>query len=278
MLIASTKTEQHVEQIPMSEIFSDSDFNCRGQIILTDVVDLAKNIQENGLIQPILIQTRKGPKGEKYRVIAGNRRYKAHIVNNADIINCILRDDLDDDAAMFLNMSENMNRRDLDMLQEAESINKMYKKGYTIDEIKDKLNVSRFFVDIRLKITKLDARIQDDVKAGFLTQEHISTISSLPLQKQFDLVKEIKEKKQQGIKVSVSKKQLQRNPNALMRRKPAQIQQLIDFIITNIGANIGTRCLAWANGQISTQEIYNDLKEIADADGLDFTMPLDDIA
>ncbi len=271
----STKDSQTVEKIPMSLIYTDDEFNCRGTILQTDLIDLAKNIQENGLIQPIILKL----KGDRYLVVAGNRRYKAHVINNAEYINAIVRNDLTDDDAMFINLSENLNRQDLDMLQEALSIRKMYEKGYTIDEIKEKLNVSRFWVDIRLKVTKLDPKIQEEVKAGFLTQEHINAVSSIKdKQKQFDLVKEIKEKRLQGIKVPVSKKILAKNPNAIMKRKPPQIQAMIDHIMDNIGANLATRCLAWANGYISSQELFNDIKKIADEDGLDYEIPNEDVA
>lgn len=265
-----------VKMLPLDEIFADEEFNCRGFInpATTKMLDLARNIQENGLIQPIIVR----PLNDRYEVVAGFRRFLAHKINKANYIKAIIRTDLDDNAAKFLNLSENLNREDLDILQEANVVQELYDKGFTREEIKERLNVSRFWVDVRLKLKSFDPKIQEEVKAGWITQEHISAIASIkdPV-KRLEIVKDIKERKQKNeARVQISKKSLKRDPNARMRRSQHQMQQLIDHILANFGGNLATRVLAWATGVVSSNDIFNDLKELADSDGIDYDIPTED--
>jgi len=65
-------------QMPMSDIYVDEDFNCRKRITPIDVVDLAKDIKKNGLLQPVIVSIQsdeqQAENGKSYRLIAGFRR------------------------------------------------------------------------------------------------------------------------------------------------------------------------------------------------------------
>src|SRR5688500_7487781 len=88
------------ENILMKEIYADKSWNSRGQILASDVIDLAKDVARRGLIKPItlrplweneIIQQRQG---FKFFLVAGYRRYTAYRVNNAEYIPAIVRYDL----------------------------------------------------------------------------------------------------------------------------------------------------------------------------------------
>ena len=113
--------EYNAHDVLMSEIFSDDEFNCRGRIIPLDVLDLAKSIKETKLQQPIAVQPFKHPTNPniKYRIIAGHRRFMAFVVNKSTTIPAIIRDGLSELDARLLNLTENLKRQDLNMLQEA---------------------------------------------------------------------------------------------------------------------------------------------------------------
>src|SRR5262245_14130389 len=101
--------------VPMDQIFSDDDFNCRGRIAPIDVIDLAKSIEEVGLQQPIVVQPYKHPLNPKilYRIMAGHRRFMAFRVNKSDKIPAFIREGLTDFEARLLNLTENLKRQDL---------------------------------------------------------------------------------------------------------------------------------------------------------------------
>ena len=75
--------EMVVHDIPMSDIYCDNDFNCRGYIPPHDVITLAKSILANKLQQPIVIQPWDQIPGKLWRIVSGHRRYTAHVLNDA---------------------------------------------------------------------------------------------------------------------------------------------------------------------------------------------------
>ena len=88
---ASLITEYTVLHIEMRRIYSDGDFNCRGKILPMDIIDLAKDIDRNGLQFPIAVQPvcdvkSTIPEGFNFRIIAGHRRFEAlRILKNEEI-------------------------------------------------------------------------------------------------------------------------------------------------------------------------------------------------
>ena len=79
-----------IYDIPLAEIFSDDEFNCRGQIAPLDVLDLAKSIQQVGLQQPIIAQPWSEIHGKHWRIVSGHRRYKACLVASLKSIKAIV--------------------------------------------------------------------------------------------------------------------------------------------------------------------------------------------
>lgn len=271
-----------ISVLPMSEVFADEEFNCRGKIAPIDVVDLANNIREQGLIQPILVQPWDKRPGKKWRIVAGYRRYIAHQVNKAETINAIIREGLNEDDAQFLNLSENLNRQDLNLMQEALVVKKLIEKGHTQDEIKTRLNMSRMWVQVRQYALDLPEEIQNEIKAGWIKQSEIVALNHLKKkpEEQLNIAREIKEKRQRGekLKVKVSGKTLKKDANAKMARDRGSIQNMMDHIIDSVGASFATRCLAWASGEISSNELYQDIKEEAADKGVMYFPPNHDVA
>jgi ParB/RepB/Spo0J family partition protein len=270
-----------VENLKMEELFADSAFNCRGDIIPMDVIELAQNIQLAGQIQPIIVRPYKnGPPGTKYQVVAGYRRHMAHVVNKAEHIKGIIVE-LNDLDAKIINLSENLNREDLNLFQEAKSIKDLLLEGMKPSEVGDRLNKSRGWVNIRIGVMKLPKAIQEDIKAGWINQEHITTLVGLSETEQYDIAKKIKDRKlDEGsrTRVILSKKKLKKDPTKAAKRDQTQIGRMLEHILTGIGSNFGTRCLAWAAGNISTEELYKDIEDIAEEEGITYFPPKTDIS
>jgi ParB family chromosome partitioning protein len=285
----STVTEKtEVIDLPMNEIFADENFNCRGYIAPIDVNDLAQNIREQGLIQPIIVQPYGGPRGEKYRVVAGYRRHMAHRILKKDSISSIVRHDLDDDNARFLNLSENLNRENLNLMQEAKVVKILKDKGYTNDQIKDKLNVSKFWVQTRIYALDMPDYIQEDIQAGVITQENLLALYHIRRdpERQAELVKKIKTAKARGekLKVKPSAKNLKKDPHTKMVREKGHMDMMQEHIAQAIGydsvceTQFAIRCLAWARGDISSFELFEDIAEIARFEGKHYTIPTEDLS
>lgn len=267
--------DRTVHSIPMSEIFSDDEFNCRGKIQPLDVVDLANDITSKGLDYPITIQPFKEHPPQKYRIVAGHRRFMAFRVNKAETIPCTIRTDLDDFKAAALNIRENVLRKDLNIKQEAHGIRKFMQAGWSEGAVAKELQQSRGWVQVRYMLLALPEDIQTEAAAGWMTQDQIRRIySQKNPDSQYTLLRKIKEAKVRGEKVELPREV---SPNHLVKRKRAQDRTVMfgfmDHVLVTIGAGFYTRILAWCAGEISDYEIHQDLEKYCEENDIPYTFP-----
>lgn len=259
-----------VIDIPLNKLYADPNFNCRGIVVPADVIDLAKNIAEIGIAQPLIVQTFN----ERFRIISGHRRHMALIVNSAKTAPCIVRDDLSEMDCYRLNLIENIQRKDLNMQQEARGLIPFIKARYNLKELAHELGKSSFWVDVRKKLLDLPEDIQAEAAAGMLTQEQIKVIHALPEPKRYEFVKTIKLAKERGNKIKLPV----RKPLSVLakkERKGYEIIEMIDTFDKVVGMGLATRAMAWAAGNISTYELLHDLKEYCDKNGIKYSIPVD---
>lgn len=269
---------QQISDIPLEEIFADDEFNCRDRVCAIDVVDLAKSIAKDGLIQPVVVTPCAEPiEGYKYKIVAGFRRLMAHRVNKSSTIECIVRNDLDEKAARVINLAENLTRHDLTILEEAKAILPLFKLGLNEFEIAAELpSASRGWVQVRMMLLKLPGPVQDEAAAGLLTQTQIRDLYTLRNggatdDELFGLVKGIKDAKITKLRKPIPRK-ISPAQAKRIRRKP-EMYVMMDHILDSIGENFGTRALAWAAGEISDLAIFMDIKEIAEETGKYYDIP-----
>lgn len=274
-----------VQQIAMDEILSDPNFNCRGYIAPIDVIDLAKDIAERGLDQPIVLQPYTDPEHPKvkYRVVAGHRRHMAFKVNNAAVIPSYVRDDLTELQAKMLNLRENLHRQELNIKQEAKALKYFLDyKGETTDrhlfteaELSNIFGQSRGWVQVRKLLLELPDDIQNEAAAGILTQDQIRLVARIKNNKdRYELVRKIKEKKLRGEKIRLTPS-VQRASDVMKakERKKPEIEEMLDIIYNIVGPSLVTRALAWCAGNISTVALYATIQEYCDENGIEFKMP-----
>jgi ParB family chromosome partitioning protein len=258
-----------VFDLPLAEICCDADFNCRGQIAPMDVAGLCQDIEKNGLQFPICVQPAETVKGGlparfKYRIVAGHRRYTAFKILGRTIIPAIVRSDLDEIQARALNLSENLNRENLNILQEAKALQAMYIAGCPREQVGKMLGVSGGWVQVRYSLLKLPEEIQQEAAAGILNQQQIKLLCTLKTdEQQYEAVRKIKEAKARGEKpesISPRKKKL------TTTKKPRTREEGFDMIeiIAKSGAGYGlhTRAIAWMTGEISSMELFDDIQKL----------------
>lgn len=273
--------EHTVVKVPVVEIFSDSEFNCRKtEITPFSVQELAKDIESTGLQQPIIIQPHAGNIPFKYRIIIGHRRFEAVRVLRWETIPAIIRSDLSDTEARILNLSENVQREQLNVLEEAKAIMHLYSAGYTQDDVSQLLSKSRGWVQVRYTLLKLPEDIQQEAAAGFLTQSDIKDLYGMSLEKMHETVKLIKTARLNGGNLTVKKlrerekrKQVKRNERRT--RNVLEIFNMQTTIRNVIGNCLATRGLAWAAGEISDLEFLESLKDNADKIGIPWSIPVE---
>jgi ParB family chromosome partitioning protein len=261
--------------VPLGKILSDDDFNCRGRIAPIDVLDLAQNIAKNGLQQPIIIEPHDKQPPYEYRIIAGHRRYKATKLNEAPTIKAIIRTGLTEEQALILNLSENLKRRHLNIMQEAKACNRLRNQGLKPHDIAQELNVSHGWVNIRLTLLTLPEEVQEAAAGDLLNQSQIKTISEFPTKTQmFEAVRKVKDAKLNGDAGKIQLVKIKpKNPLIKKPRNRAAVCEMLEHIQDHIGNSFATRCLAWAAGEISDMDLYQDIDKIAKEDGRVYEIP-----
>jgi len=270
------------QEIKLTDIHSNDDFNCRGKIQPSDVMDLVRSIETTGLLQPIVVMEYSPEKqketGCKYLLLAGYNRYMAFRILKRDTIPTIIHEKVSEAEARFVNLTENVHRRDLNILQEARAISKLKACKITEDMCAKRLNKSRGWVQIRYMLLSLPKDIQDQVAAGFITQAHIRELYTIykhaGVVKCTEAVKILKERKNSKHgKVAVDL--LSKKQNVKRHRKRQEIFELQDHIREHFGNSITTQLLGWCAGELTNIELYEAIKEYADDEGYTYSIPKD---
>ena len=133
--------------------------------------ELSDSIKENGIIQPLIVTS--GEKSDSYELIAGERRLRASKIAGLTEVPVILMDVDDDDTLLELALVENIQRTDLNPLEEAEAYSKLIEKfGYTQEETAKKVGKKRSTVSNSLRLLNLPGYIKEDIVNGLLSEGH----------------------------------------------------------------------------------------------------------
>ncbi len=164
----------NVKEIDISEIRSNP-YQPRKNFNSESLNELANSIKEYGLLQPVIVK--KSIKG--YELVAGERRTKAAKIAGLTKIPAIIKD-FTDQEMMELALIENIQREDLNPIEEAQSINNILKlRGYTQEELAVKLGKSRSYVTNILGLLKLPENIKKMVEQKEISMSHARVLSKM---------------------------------------------------------------------------------------------------
>ncbi len=138
--------------------------------------ELSDSISQNGIIQPILVRK----KGNKYEIIAGERRYQAAKLAGLEEVPVVIRDISDDDVFKIA-LIENLQRADLNPIEEAAGYKKLLEqKDITQKELGEILSKSRSAITNAMRLLDLPETIQDMVVEGLISAGHARAILAVP--------------------------------------------------------------------------------------------------
>jgi ParB family chromosome partitioning protein len=163
------------DQLVPIEFVSRNANNPRRQFDETDLQDLSRSITQHGIVQPVVVR----PFGEgRYEIIAGERRWRAAQRAGLIEIPVIIRD-VDDRTALEIAIVENVQRSDLNPLDEALGYDQLIgEHGYTQNDLGDIIGKSRSHVANSLRLLKLPEPVRDMLALGKLTAGHARAIAS----------------------------------------------------------------------------------------------------
>jgi len=166
--------QKDVTEINIDEIRSNP-YQPRKTFDIETLNELAKSIKEYGVVQPIIVK--KSIKG--YELIAGERRTKAAKIAGLQKIPAIIKD-FNDQEMMEIALLENIQREDLNPIDEATSINNIIKlRGYTQEEFANKFGKSRTYVTNILGLLKLPEDVKKMVEKKNISMSHARVLSKM---------------------------------------------------------------------------------------------------
>lgn len=188
----STKNAK-LEVLPITKIELGST-NPRKSIEQKSLKELAESIKEHGILQPILVRpyVDETNSWQDYQLVCGERRYRAALIAGLEEIPCNIQV-LTDDEAFELQIIENLERKDVHPLDEADAFKKMLDSGkYSMFDIAAKMAKTETFIAQRLKLVDLIDEVRADFLAGHLGIGHAILIARCDAIKQMDIYDEAK--------------------------------------------------------------------------------------
>ena len=163
-------------------------FQPRKKFSEDDLLDLTESIKKYGVLEPIIVR----PLGDKYELIAGERRYKANVLAGNETIPAIIKD-LDDAQSSEVAIIENLQRKDLSALEEALSYKRVIDLGYgTQHELAEKLGKSQSYIANKIRLLKLSDKVQDALLDNKISERHARSLLRIDsLQKQDEMLDRI---------------------------------------------------------------------------------------
>lgn len=137
---------------------------------------LADSIREAGVLSPILVVEN----GMRYRIVAGERRFRASRMAGLETVPCIVRS-LTNEQQMEAALIENLQRQDLNPIEEATAIRSLMQEcGYTQEQAARKLGKSRSALANSLRLLNLPETVLELLKSGFINTGHAKVVLGLP--------------------------------------------------------------------------------------------------
>jgi len=250
--------------IPVAAIYYDVAFNCRGEFTLQSVKELAESIAQTGrLICPVAVQPWTEP-GFDYRLIVGHRRFRAvsEFLKWAEIPAYIC-DGLSDHDARMLNFVENLQRKSLNILEEARAIQNLYPNGASVREAAKELKQPTRWVWVRVRLLRMPEAIQQKAAAGLLSQSNLYTLAGMESpEEQIVAADKIAEARKRGKGKFLPGLDRAYKRSGVRRRE--EINRMIERMLAAGIVGLPPRVAAWCAGQIPDEELLKDI-EVAHA-------------
>lgn len=169
-----TVTREEVGQIPVDQI-APSRFQPRRAFDDRELKELAASINQYGVLQPILVR----PAGKGYELVAGERRLRACRLAGVKTIPAVVKAVSDRELALMA-LVENLQREDLNVLEEAEGYDRLLREfGLTQEDLARQLGRSQSSIANKLRLLRLPEEVRLALSRGAVTERHARALLSL---------------------------------------------------------------------------------------------------
>ena len=181
--------------------------------------ELASSIKEHGIIQPVVLRSTDGG----YEIVAGERRWRAARKAGIKKIPCVIRE-LTDEQNMLVAIIENMQREDLNPIEEAEGLSRMIEVyGLTQEQVSKGVGKSRPYITNSLRLLKLSDDVREMTREGKLTAGHARALAG---------IKDIEKQKKLAGEPAKKKSKVKPEKNADVMRLEAELKDTLGTKVT----------------------------------------------
>lgn len=241
-------------EIPVSVIYLDSDFNCRGPVTPQSCLELSESLKARGLKIPIIVQPWGGD--YEYRIIAGHRRFTAaKYLLGWHTIPATVIENLSEKDAQLLNLVENLERKDLTLYEQAKALRKSFPEETSYRKMAAALNKSDGWVRLRWRIMDSPLEIQTLIEQGIIKSGALKAISYKSYEEQLVIAREIR---LATLNTAGPKRHYKENPLTKRRSRPLRdIDEMLTILMASGRYPDPYRTLAWAANRLSDEEFLN---------------------
>jgi len=140
------------------------------------LAELARSIREQGIVQPIVVV----PRGDKFEIVAGERRWRAASIAGLERVPIAVREKASDRDLLEAALVENLQREDLNILEAAEAYARLREEfDLTQEKIAERVGKDRTTIANSLRILKLSSQVRDKIRSGLLSAGHARALVAL---------------------------------------------------------------------------------------------------
>lgn len=243
------------------ELLQRSPFQPRSDFNKETLAELADSIRAQGVIQPIIV--RPTAKRDRFEIIAGERRWRAAQLAGLQEVPAVVRD-LDDQSALCLSLIENIQREDLNPLEQARALSRLLEEfGMTHESVAGAVGRSRSTVSNLLRLLDLEPQVKKLVEARQLEMGHARALLALPRPQQLEAAKRVVKG---GLSVRATEALVRRTLSAKSRQRPVpastdpDIRRLETQLSEKLGAGVSIKHKKSGKGTVEIR--YSSLDQL----------------
>ena len=252
----SAKVEEPLRNLAVS-LLQPGKYQPRTRMDKESLAELAESVKSQGIIQPILV---RAVPGGRYEIIAGERRWRAAQLAGLPEVPVLIRE-VPDEAALAMSLIENIQRENLNPLEEAQGIQRLIKEfGMTHQAASQALGSSRSAVSNLLRLLNLPLPVQELLMQGKIDMGHSRALLSLPPAKQIETAHLVAH---QQLSVRETERLVHRIERPAVKKQPRQDRDLLR-LQENISAKLGAQVTikSGKNGKGSIVIHYHSLEQL----------------
>ena len=253
------REEDALAQLPVATL-RPGKYQPRTRMDETSLAELADSIRSRGVIQPIVVRP---VSDTQYEIIAGERRWRAARIAGLDKVPVVIRE-VPDEAALGIGLIENIQREDLNPIEEANGLARLIGEfKLTHEEVAKAIGRSRAGVTNLLRLLELAPAVQDMVQDARIDMGHARALLSLSKSRQVELANQIAEK---GLSVRETERLVQQATAAPSAARPASprldpdSRRLQEELCESLGATVHLKPRSGGKGSVVID--YSSLDEL----------------